>query len=150
MSELTLDGARDWLRNQVDDGAHCPCCGQYAKVYRRKINAGMAWSLATMYRKAGRDWIHLPTQIGARSREEGKLAYWNLVEQHPSPRNDGGKAGWWRVTRRGELFVLDQIRLPKYARVYNGRCLSLDGTETVGIRDCLGTRFHYDDLMAGL
>lgn len=33
----TLDQARDWLRANVDEGAHCPLCTQHAKVYRRGL-----------------------------------------------------------------------------------------------------------------
>lgn len=143
----TLEEAREWLRSQVDQGARCPCCNQFAKVYRRRINAGMAHSLIDMYLIGGRRWLHVPTAIGARSREEGKLAYWHLVEESTEPRGDGGRAGWWRVTDLGESFVLGEVRVAKYARIYDGRCLGLDSTETVSIRDALGARFNYDELM---
>lgn len=145
----TVEEAQAWLRDHADEGVKCPCCTQLAKVYRRRVNAGMARSLIEMYRLAGTGWVHVPTQVGSRSREEGKLAYWGLVEEARHPREDGGRAGWWRVTAKGRLFVLGQIRIPKYARVFDGRCLSLDYSETVTIRDALGTRFDYDDLMAG-
>lgn len=145
----TLAEARDWLRTRLDEGEHCPCCTQYAKVYRRKINSGMARSLIAMYRISPTDWIHLPTQVGARSREEGKLAYWGLVEEENSIRPDGGRAGWWRLTQKGRIFVQGNTALPKYARVYDGRCLGLITGETATIHDALGTAFSYDDLMRG-
>lgn len=136
--------AQHWLRRQVDEGAICPCCQQFAKVYRRKVNHGMARSLILMYRLAGQDWVHVPTKIGGRSREEGKLAYWGLVEPDPNrPR------GWWRVTGEGADFVTENIKIAKYALIYDGKRMRLDYTETVGIRDALGTHFDYDDLMAG-
>lgn len=136
-----------WLRKHANDGTNCPACQQTVKVYRRKVNAGMARSLILMYRAGGLDWVHLPTQIGSRSREEGKLAYWGLVEEQTSPREDGGRAGYWRVTRLGELFIQNGMTIPKYARVYNGRCLSLDPTEQVSIQEALGDRFNYNELM---
>lgn len=142
-----LGRARDQLRELVDQGCRCPCCTQYAKVYSRKINSGMAVSLIRMWRLAGTDWINVPEQIGARSREEGKLAYWKLVEESSGVRPDGGRAGWWRVTERGAQFVSMQLKVPKYARVYDGRCLGLRG-ELVTIRQCLSSRFDYDELMS--
>ena len=145
--DMTLAQARDQLRDLVDRGCQCPCCTQYAKVYRRKINSGMARSLIRMWRLAGTDWINVPTSIGARSREEGKLAYWQLVEESTDVRDDGGRAGWWRVTERGAQFVTNQLKVPKYARVYDGRCLGLRG-ELVTIRRCLSSRFDYDELMS--
>ena len=146
----SLSQVRTWLHRKLDEGVTCPVCQQYAKVYRRKINSGMARSLITMYHIGGLDWVHLPSQVGARSREEGKLAYWGLVEEQRAVRPDGGRAGYWRVTKLGELWLTNQCTLPKYARVYNGKCLSLDPTEKVTIKEALSDDFSYDELMAGL
>lgn len=151
LSDATpLGNARAWLRQRVDQGEKCPCCTQMAKVYRRKINAGMARSLITMYHVGGLTWVHLPTQIGARSREEGKLAYWGLIEERALKRGDGGRAGEWRVTTKGELFLRNRMAVPKYARVFDGRLLGLDSTEMVTITDVIGDSFSYDELMRGI
>lgn len=144
----TLGAIRQYLRTHADKGTTCPACEQEVKVYRRKVNSGMARSLIAMFTIAGTDWVHVPTQIGARSREEGKLAYWGLIQPSPEPREDGGKSGWWRVTPRGKAFVLMQLNIPTYCRVYNGKVLGFDGA-MVSITDALGTKFNYNDLMAG-
>lgn len=144
-----LSDVRDWTRTHAENGVDCPVCTQRVQVYKRKLNSGMARSLIQMYKVAGTDWVHVPTQIGARSREEGKLAYWGLVEESLMPRDDGGRAGWWRVTSKGELFVLKRLRVPSHARVYNGRALGLMGNPT-SITDALGAKFNYSDLMAGI
>lgn len=144
--DMLLSAARDQLRELVDDGYRCPLCTQFAKVYRRKLNSGMARSLIRMYRRAGLDWINVPTQIPARSREEGKLRYWGLVEEAGDLRDDGGHAGWWRVTEQGGAFVRRELLVPKYARIYDSRCLGLHG-ELVSITECLGSRFDYGELM---
>ena len=49
----TLGGARDWLRDRVEKGAKCPCCGQFAKVYRRTITSGMARALFMIWHEGG-------------------------------------------------------------------------------------------------
>lgn len=149
-SSTPLAHLKVWLRERADAGATCPVCEQNVKVYRRKINSGMARSLIQMYRAGGLEFIHVPTAIGARSREEGKLAYWALVEEEKVRRPDGGRAGYWRVTELGELFILGKVSMPKYARVYNGRVLSLLPAEQVTIKDALGTKFDYHELMMGL
>ena len=143
----TLGAAREWLRHRVDEGATCPCCTQFAKVYRRKINAGMAHALIHMYRHAQTEWFYLP-DITSRwqGRDEAGLRYWALIEELQEKREDGGRAGWWRITPLGHRFVLREVRVPKYARVYDGRCLSLTG-EPVSITDALGDKFDYDELM---
>jgi len=127
----------------------CPCCKQMAKVYRRKVNSGMAFSLLSMYRLAGTSYLHLPTRLNARSREEGKLRYWGLVEEELEKRPDGGRAGYWRVTEKGRHFIFGSIGVPKYARIYDSRLLGFDGPEVL-FRDCLGSKFNYDELMAGI
>lgn len=145
-----LGQAKAWLRARLDKGEHCPLCNQHAKIYRRTINAGMARSLIAMYGIGGLDWVHLPTQLGSRSREEGKLAYWGLVEESTLKREDGGRPGTWRVTARGEQFLRAQSAVPKYALIYNGRVLDYDRTESISILDALGKKFSYADLMAGV
>lgn len=144
----TLHQVRQHLRLHAADGVECPACFQHVKIYRRNINSGMARSLIAMYTVGGREWVHVPTQIGARSREEGKLAYWGLVEEEKVRRPDGGRAGYWRVTEEGERFVLLRTRVPKYARVYNRQLLGLDPSEWVSIVDALGDKFDYAKLMA--
>lgn len=149
-SDMTLQEARDLLREQWGKGVACPCCTQWVQLYRRTINAAMAVSLIKMYRAAGRDWQHVPTTVGRMSAEEGKLRYWGLVEESPEPRGDGGRAGWWRITEKGELFVLDRIEVPRYALVFDQRCFGMDGSKgDFGIVTALKGKFDYRKLMDG-
>lgn len=143
----TIEAGKRWLLSRLDDGDHCPLCGQHAKMYKRKINAGMARSLIHMYRSAGTGWIHVKL-IGAASREEGKLAYWGLVEEQKGSGLHGGRAGYWRVTDKGRAFLQGQLTVPKYAKVYDGKVRGFEG-DPVTIKDALGTKFDYNDLMRG-
>lgn len=143
----TIHAGKQWLRSKVEEGASCPLCGQHAKVYKRKVNAGMARSLIHIYRIGGLGWVHVRA-IGAQSREEGKLAYWGLLEEQKATGLHGGRAGYWRVTAKGELFLMGKLNIPKYAKVYDGRVLGFEGGP-VTIREALGTKFNYEDLMRG-
>jgi hypothetical protein len=121
-------------------------------VYRRKLNSGMAYALIRFWRAAGRDFAHKPTVlrgVGAAARDESLLRFWGLLEEEQARREDGGRAGWWRVTELGERFVLDRVRLPKYARIYDGRLLELDASQTLSVVEALGERFNYAELLAG-
>jgi hypothetical protein len=145
----TLAQARQRLHSRLDGGLFCPCCGQYAKRYRRKMNSGMARALINIYRHGYRgnfEWVYIPN-LSAKSREEGKIAYWGLLEELQEPREDGGRAGWWRVTPAGEDFILRGRRIPKLAIVYNGVCTDFDNTEMVNIHDCLGEKFNLNELL---
>lgn len=148
---MTLREAKDWLLARVEHGAPCPCCTQFAKVYRRKINSSMAHDLILMWRAFDEDWGYLPDLRKQRSlkgnREESKLRFWGLVEETAELRDDGGRSGWWRVTPHGVGFIRGAVSVPKYANIYNGRLLKLDYTDYVNIWDALGSKFNYQELM---
>ena len=149
------DDSLDITRKKVFDALGsgcafiCPCCGQHVQCYRRKLNSGQARSLIWMWKAGGTEYIHLPTTIPLRSREEGKLRYWGLVEELQEKRPDGGRAGWWRLTRLGEEFVRRQVSVASHIWTYADRCLGLDRTSTITIIEALGKQFNYDELMAG-
>lgn len=50
---MPLSDARATLRTLVDVGHQCPCCRQFSKVYRRRLNAGMAASLVKLWAAVG-------------------------------------------------------------------------------------------------
>ena len=144
----TLADAKRWLKQRLlNKGGICPVCTQLAKVYRRQINAGMACSLITMYRNFGLEFGYIP-ELPAKSREEGKLVHWGLVVEAQEPRPDGGRAGWWRVTEKGEDFILHGLKVPKHTLIYDGRCLGYDDPdELIDIRDALTKKFNLEELM---
>lgn len=147
-SPWSLEDAKKWLKTRLSEGEKCPCCSQFAKIYRRKIHSTMAASIISMYRSGGLGWVHVPSVAGDAC-EAGKLRYWGLVEEERERRPDGGRSGWWRVTELGGSFVRAELLVKKYALIYDGRCLGLEG-EMISIRDSLGSRFSYEDLMVGV
>jgi hypothetical protein len=143
---MSLRDARNMLRTLVEEGHRCPLCTQMAKVYPRTIHATMARELIRCYRAAGTDWFHVPTVIGHNGGDLLKTRFWGLMEEEMLTREDGGRAGYWRITAIGEAFIQRRLNVPKHARVFDNRRLSLSGPP-VSIADCLGTKFRYDELM---
>lgn len=149
-----LGDARAWLRARVTEGQRCPCCSQFAKVYRRAVTAQMARALIFLYRDSGQQWGHWPTILktaasGSVNRaDEAKLRYWDLVEEETTVRPDGGRAGWWRVTSHGAAFVSGWVTVDRYALVFDSRCLGFTGPQ-VTIVEALGTTFDLEALMRG-
>lgn len=138
----SLSAAKEYVRQGLEDGVRCPCCEQYAREYRRKLNSGMALALVTMYRSSGTSWCRrtavlrdLPTS----AHDNTLLHHWGLFER-------GEESGWWRVTRHGRDFVLNEIEVPKFAVVYNNQLLRLEGP-WIDIHHALGDRFSLDELM---
>src|SRR5262245_50953846 len=148
--DASLGESRDWLLERVDHGAKCPLCQQFTKVYRRKLTGQTIVVLITMFRKHAQTWCYLP-EMGLSRGDEAKARYWGLIEPYPDAmREDGSKrVGVWRLTDKGVAFLQGRMRVPKYAKIYDGRCLGLDHTELVDVRDCLGTKFNYEELMGG-
>jgi hypothetical protein len=148
---MTLKEARDALRAEIDDGAHCPCCTQFAKVYKRKITASQLRTAGLVYAKQNKQpgddpWVHLPS-IPQHSRDFATLAYFGIAEQKPGKREDGGAAGYWKITNLGAAFLRGNGFVRKYARVFDGRLLGFDGA-AVSVTD-LAPKFRLDELMAG-
>jgi hypothetical protein len=152
----TLQDARYWLAQNIEgDGARCPCCGQLARLYRRRLNAGISAALCLIYRESihtGGSWVHVPTlfdRVGASKirragGEYSKGAWWGLLEE----RTEGaGTLGWYRPTENGVLYVLENLRIPEYAVVYAGEVRLLEGNP-VSVRESLASEYNYEELMA--
>lgn len=159
--KTTLDEAKKWLRARILDGDRCPCCNQYAKVYERKLNAGMALALVHIHLVTGRlrpqdGWLRIPkdlegigntvsTVLG--NREYPKLRYWGLLEAQ------GDENGLWRITPEGVQFVLGALSVPKTVLLYDGKVLkNVPGQPPhnppmTDIREALASKFDYDELM---
>jgi hypothetical protein len=159
VSTSLLREAREYVELERDEGVTCPCCGQFAKVYRRTIHSAMARSAIDLYQRqawlgsgfpadigsGNEGWTHL-TRAGNPGGDEAKLRYWGLLEQRDAEPEHGRTAGEWRLTKRGVHFVRDALVVPKYALIYNGDCLAHEGP-LIGIRQALGSKFDYKELM---
>lgn len=146
-----LREARAWLAAGMDTGTHCPCCGQRAQRYRRKIAGRSVRAMVRMWALNGQDWVHLPTVVSGARADEAKLAYWGLIEeQRVVRRDDGGRAGWWRLTDKGVDFLRGKVSVPKYAIVFDSRCVGFEG-DLVDVTVALGEDFNLAELLdAGL
>lgn len=158
---MTLEDAREVLQSEIADGTTCLCCGQHAKVYRRKINSTMVKGLLVFYRHvlalSGGDktlvssqWVHVPRQtaLSAMGGDWARLQLWGLiVSQLDTERPDGGpNSGVWRMTEKGLDFVRRKVRVQMYAKIYNASLLGLDGP-LVSISEALGDDFSYEELL---
>jgi hypothetical protein len=156
-----LATARDWLHNKLDDGAQCPCCDQHAQRYYRTLNSGIGrWLLAlvAMRPEGATNWVSTKDVIQHAAARRGfgsslgsgeapsLLPFWGLIETRPSDDPDKKHSGVWRPTKDGYDFAHDRKRVPRRAVVYNNVLDRLEG-DLIGIRECLGKKFSYDELM---
>jgi len=163
MSDLkdgcTLEEAKQWLRDRFDDGASCPCCHQYVKLYKRKLNSSMALAAVYIFKyfqaNPDTDWLHVPSYLSriissatVRGGDWSKLRYWGLIEDQKGVRSDGSeRVGNYRITPAGKAFVAGTLRVPKHVFLYNGTVVKREDSETTSIDEALGDRFSYVELM---
>ena len=134
-------------------GSHCPTCTKFVKVYHRPFNHCMAYSLIHIYlqaRKTNNKWVHvgkfLTKKTGNRSGDYGKLVWWGLIQKRSGKSKDGNSAGFYRMTRKGSLFVKRRITIPSYAHEYRSKVRYFDGDE-IYIDEALQKEFNYNELM---
>jgi hypothetical protein len=151
-----IEEVRNAFNEQLYSGHHsdCPCCGRHAQIYRRKFHASMALQLIRLYRMGGHlQFIHaskliLPQVSGAG--DFSKAKYWGLIipkDKAIYETETPGKAnGYWRITPLGEQFIKGLIRISREVHVFDDRVCGFS-PDTITIRDALGTRFNYDELM---
>ena len=150
--DASLEDARAYVRQRLDDGVECPCCGRLAKRYVIKLNSTIAaWLVAlTRITEQGNTWAHAREAsacvVGAGASAVGYayLQHWGLVEQADK---DAGRSGHWRPTDFGVEFVRNRVLVPKCVVLWNNRLEGFGG-ELVTIRDALGSRFDLKELMA--
>lgn len=164
MSQATFQGAsladaKTWVQTNLANGVSCPCCDQYCRIYKRKLNATMSLALVLIYRHFQQypqadQWIHVPAFLVAVKHDStvaggdaAKLRFWNVIEQRQGVRDDGSeRVGYYRLTDTGRQFVEDKIALSRYVYLYNQEVLRFS-QETITIREALGDRFSYAELM---
>ena len=138
----TIKEGRAFLKQHLRDGCKCPCCGQEVKLYRRALSVAMARFLIALYRAPSLDdnWVDIKN-LDVRGGDYAKTRYWGLVEI----RDDS--SGLWRLTQKGLKFVHDQVRVPRHALVYDGKCTGFSDQD-IGIRQALGAGYDYTELMS--
>lgn len=108
----------------------CPCCERKTSVHKRSISRPQVIGLASFYTEFGKEWGTFSAARSLRGTnrddEESKLRFWKLIERDP---NGSTAKGPWRITSTGEAWLRQEIKIPKYAFVYNNAVLGYDGQE---------------------
>jgi hypothetical protein len=139
------------IRLKSNKEVRCECCGRMAKIYRRKIHYALARQLIRMYKMGGdKEYIHVTALIMpsvAGPADFTNARYWGLIEPAYHVPDEKKSSGKWRLTQKGVDFVQNKITLPEYANIFDGHLRELEG-EQINIKDALGTKFNYLEMMA--
>jgi len=134
------------------NGVHCPTCSEFLKIYPRKLNSGMANTLTWLVGRFAQvnRWIDIPEEAPRsvlKSREEGKLLHWGLVETRQADTKKHS-SGLWRPTEHGIAFVHRRCRVPSHAYLYKNRLIRFSKTLTT-IDEAGGKDFDREELLKG-
>jgi hypothetical protein len=126
--ELFVDVRRDFLA-KLDKGTTCPLCEGRAQRYTRSVHSNLAGFLLYLHKTSGVEWVDavklsleyyrrlVKKKPGAkRCGDYSTARYWGLIEQ--APKENRAARGFWRLTRRGERFVLGEISVPRQCVEY--------------------------------
>ena len=153
----TISEAKTWLRERLKEGARCPVCKQFAKMYERKLYSSQAAALIYLYKNFDREeFVHKTDLLKSKNLrgtfgggDFAKLAYWGLIEEKPNEEDpEKRSSGYWRITPEGERIVEGKIRVRSHVKIYDSRFFGFTGDE-VSIQDCLGKKFSYSELIGG-
>jgi hypothetical protein len=166
-NDTTFGEIKQQMREHVVEGVICPCCELPAKVYKRKLNSSMAYVLLLMvgeYDMNGGAFMHVPSMINRKRLKPkvaaslrgdyAKLRYWGLIEQEKMPKKPQGEdrhkktSGNWRPTWQGIQFAKGEINVASHAIIYGKRCMRLTEQTTTSVKDSLGDKWDYNELMA--
>lgn len=146
----TLEETKSELSKQLEKGAICECCGQFAKLYTRSITSAMAMALIVFtnktYEKGFDRYVHVENffknqNVPASIRGDfPKLRFWNLIKP------DKEREGFYCATLEGYQFVNNEILVQSHVRIYNNKTYGFRG-DLVAIQHCLKNKFDYDKLM---
>lgn len=141
---MTIEEAKKDLRKNFERGTSCPCCGQFVKLYKRKLNSGMASTLIRIYKHAKYEWIHVKDMLRMNkyknSHDWTLLKEWGFIES-----NDA--AGEWKITNKGVEFIKGTSTAPSHVHIYNKTTVGFSSTQT-DIKESLGNHFNYEELMS--
>lgn len=145
----TLSAAKAKLRKNLDEGINCPCCGQLVKLYTRKINSGQAVSLIRLWRLCRDDGqYHHYTEIKKCATDFAQLKRWGLIIGDEKNKDTTKRtSGMWKVTGLGSEFVKGEVDVHGQCQIYDDKTKGLIGN-FINIKDALGDKFDYSELMA--
>lgn len=149
----TLDEAKAFLRDNWDKGTNCPCCGQRVQRYNYKLFASSAFALIRLYR-LGEGEHHIKqfaeaTANTPRAPHFAELRFWHMVEASTNDDPTKKASGYWKITDAGKQFVEGTLRVKSRILMYNNKFVGFaPNSEIISIREALGNKFDYEELMA--
>lgn len=151
----TIKEAKAYLRENFEKGCKCPVCDNSVRLYKRKLNSGMALFLLGLYKLTrDKEAVYFSNKdimenmnINTSSLDYSVLRHFDLI----SPRIsvvEKKDSGYWLLSLKGAQFVTGHLTSPKHVFLYNNKRQGFSD-ETITIKEALGSKFDFDELMKG-
>lgn len=132
-------------------GYKCECCGLYVREYVRTFNCNMGLALVLLMKTNTLTFVHLENfmqQHGyKRCGDASYLVHYGFFEKLNEKRKDNSpRNGYYRITGRGLAFASNKITAQGRFIIFNNECNGFEGKD-VNIKDVLGKKFNYEQLM---
>jgi len=149
--ERTLKEAKQSLRINFIKGSHCECCGQFVKLYKRKLNSGMAITLYQIWKYNKFSYVNVKSFL----REQGfqnnhdwtLLRHWGFLEEKIEKDDIRKSSGVWRITPMGLKFIMNELETKKHVLLFDNKFQGWSD-ETTTMEQSLGNKFKYPELMS--
>lgn len=145
----TQKEAKAYLRANFEKGCSCPTCGQTVKLYKRKLNSGMAIFLIKLANATAEgNYVHASEIVkDNKALDYSVLNFWKLVEASTEVVDGKRRSGYWHITDRGKRFVDGLTSVPSHVNLFDNKLVGFSDNQ-ITIRDALGEKFDYEELMA--
>lgn len=142
---IGLAEAQDRVQQGREKGIDCPCCGQYVKIYKRKLNANMATFLASLVNiyEYTHEWVPY-SKCKFRGRDYNYITCWGLALTGRDATGKKRTTGLWKPTVKGIDFVHGTISVPTHVFLLDNEVQGFSSSTTF-LADV--DRFNFSELM---
>lgn len=146
----TVEEAQAYINENREEGVECPCCGHKSKVWEKPLIGTAVADLIRLVRFWEKNGV--PAHISEFTTQRSNfytLSYWGLIMKgEVEVDNKKRSSGYWVPTIKGGDFVEGKITIPSIAATYNNKLVEFRGRQ-IGVKEALGKKFNYEELMKG-
>ena len=152
--DKSIAAARAQFFAALEDGAVCPVCDRFGKVYTRKLNSGMVatlcWIVQVYLDNKEEEWIDVAQdapRFVLKNREFGRLVHWGLIIPKRNMEDKTKRdSGLWKPTVLGIKFATRKDAVPKEVKIWKNE-LIWTSDERIDVLTALNNKFDYEELM---
>ena len=132
----------------------CPACRRSVKSYSIQIcraDVDVLMELYTISRCTRKEWVNVNQKIKPTSRSYSSSRRWGLIEKYEINPNNMTSAmrrnrGRWRLTKKGQDFLMGKISIPKVLIMYDQNIKRIDDSVWVTVFDCYQEKFNFAEV----